>query len=71
MRTVHVDELGRDKDGNEYGHVASDDAVKEGLCVNEPVRLRYPDGYTTVTNEVRITEKGLAKIASDMTAGRA
>ena len=66
MRTIDVNELGRDKEGNDFGHVASPDAIREGLCVNEPVRLRYPNGDIVASTELRMTPKGMAKLITQI-----
>lgn len=62
-KIINVDASGRDADGNDYGLVASREAVRDGLAENRIVRLRYPDGRTVSANEVRVTAKGLVKLA--------
>lgn len=60
---IEVNEHGEDAKGNSYGDIATEDAVLDGFVINRPVRLKFPNGSIVVTNEVRITAKGMEKAA--------
>lgn len=48
---------------------ATRQAVRAGFMVNAPVTLRYPDGRMVKGHEGRLTPKGLAMAAKEMTKG--
>ncbi len=60
---IDVDEDGFDADGQEFSLEGCADRVRAGLLVNQPVRLRYPDGRVRAGNRVLITPAGRARIA--------
>lgn len=66
IEVVDVNEVGIDANGDEYDFVASADKVSEGLMVNEPVLLRYPNGDLKEGNRLTITQRGMAVLAKEM-----
>lgn len=59
---IHVDENGNDATGESFKYSATAKAVAEGLMVNEPVILVYPDGRQNMANRVLVTPKGIARL---------
>lgn len=68
MKVIDVDDSGMPIDGAPL-MTASGMAVRNGFMVNVPVLLRYPNGETVESVEGRITEKGLAVAAAEMSKG--
>lgn len=66
IEVVEVDAQGRDADGEEFDLTAHDWAVSQGLMVNEPVLIRYPNGDIKTGNRVKITQLGLSRLASEL-----
>lgn len=59
---IDVNEFGRDEQGNEFGWAATPAAVADGLMVNRPVTLRFPDGVLIRTTQALITKKGMERL---------
>lgn len=63
MEIIDVNKRGRDAAGETYDQIAAPHVVAMGWMVNEPVRLRYPNGKFRDGNRVLVTPKGLAELA--------
>ena len=65
---VDVDDQGERLDG-EPMMTATRQAIRAGFMVNVPIVLRYPDGRLVEGHEARVTPKGMAVAAREMTKG--
>lgn len=63
---IKVDDNGVSADGETFDMVASPDAIRDGLMVNVPVTLVFPDGRRFDTTEARITPFGQKVIAKQL-----
>ncbi|UFS66561.1 hypothetical protein LO749_18830 [Paracoccus denitrificans] len=66
-RVIDVDAEGRPIDGSPLME-ATDWAVSEGLMVNAPVTLRFPNGMIVHAVEGVLTKKGFDALAAEMGA---
>ena len=68
-RVIDVNVLGEPIDGTSIRQ-ASEWAIAQGLMVNNPVVLRFPNGTLREGSEAEFTAKGLDFLAEVMKAGR-
>ena len=66
IRIVHVDEAGRDSNGDDFTVQATPWAIVNGLMRTEPVILLYPDGNAYLAAEAMFTEKGMDKLREEL-----
>lgn len=66
IEVVDVNVEGLDAEGEQYDLTAHHWAVSQGLMVNTPVLIRYPNGELRQGNRVQITQLGLSRIAAEM-----
>lgn len=64
-RIIDVDANGTGSDGEDYTSYAARAVVAAGYLVNVPTLIRYPDGRVTHGNQVRVTPKGLTRLARE------
>jgi hypothetical protein len=53
-----------DAEGESFEHHAEPDKVAEGLLIDEPVLVRYPNGRIADGNRIVVTERGLEALKS-------
>jgi hypothetical protein len=66
---VQVDWNGRDAAGEEYTYSAADEPLKQGLLVNVPTLIQYPDGRLATGNRIAVTPMGLDWLTRSMPLG--
>jgi len=70
---IPVDENGLDENGEGFDLTANPETIANGLMVNVPVTLIFPDGRRFDTVRAEMTAKGMARLAQilPMTGGAA